>query len=454
MILLDRGRILKPQKKSSQRASIFGIEDSVHYRVTAYLDDGHIVWRGWFDDCGDADAFLLALVSGSLANEKALWSLTSRTWTPREGLANVGWSPDIGAHVRYEFKTQVFLTALAGQLREYRVPDDWVNPDLEAFSGSPSTITSSNASESVPSNWGSVTNTIECVGGGGGGSAGTTLSSGGMVGGGGGAYSLKNNVTLTPGGTINVVVGGAGTGGSTSGSSGTDGGDTYFNGASLAASSCGAEGGDRGVNSGATSSGGAGGTTTNGVGDTKYAGGSTGGLPAGNGGSGGGGAAGPRGAGGAGGTNSSNSTSGGGGGGGCGGGGSGTGGANGANSSGGTGGAGGNNSAGSGSGAAQTNGTSGGGGGGSSGSGVGGNGGAGSETAWGSGGCGGGGGGCYSASGNARAAGNAGNYGGGGGGGGNWSATWTTGGNGAQGIIAITYTPAVGIVRPGRVLPL
>ena len=87
----------------------------------------------------------------------------------------------------------------------------------------------SGTSWTVPNDWNSLNNTIECIGGGGAGSG-----SGG--GGGGGAYSKKNNLTLSPGASITYAVG---SGGASTGA----GGDTWFNGASLAASSVGANGG-------------------------------------------------------------------------------------------------------------------------------------------------------------------------------------------------------------------
>jgi hypothetical protein len=89
----------------------------------------------------------------------------------------------------------------------------------------------------VPSDWDSANNSIQCLGGGGGGGN----KSGG--GGGGSAYAKITNLTLTPGATVLIAIGAAGAGSSVADVSGTDGGDTYFNGASLAASSVGAKGG-------------------------------------------------------------------------------------------------------------------------------------------------------------------------------------------------------------------
>lgn len=138
----------------------------------------------------------------------------------------------------------------------------------------------------VPADWTNV-NTIECIGGGAGGAINAGSDYG--AGGGGGAYSKKNNLTgLTPGGTVTIQIG-------SGGSPNTSGSDTWFNGASLGASSCGAEGGKAPTNLNKT--GGLGGSSASGVGDTKYSGGNGGNAGGGGetGGAGGGGAAGPNG---------------------------------------------------------------------------------------------------------------------------------------------------------------
>jgi len=110
----------------------------------------------------------------------------------------------------------------------------------------------------VPSNWNSANNTIECIGAGGNGSNAATVAG---AGGGGGAYALENNVTLTPGSTVNIQIGTAGGGpGST--------GDTYLKDNSSTTVVL-----ARGGSNASAGSGGAGGDTTNSIGDTKYAGG-------------------------------------------------------------------------------------------------------------------------------------------------------------------------------------
>ena len=62
---LARGKMLLPQKRkewiaSSQRSTTFGIENQTRWRLDARLNDGHLVWRGWFDDREDCDEFLWA----------------------------------------------------------------------------------------------------------------------------------------------------------------------------------------------------------------------------------------------------------------------------------------------------------------------------------------------------------------------------------------------------------
>lgn len=237
---------------------------------------------------------------------------------------------------------------------------------------------------SVPSDWNSGNNKVESFGGGAGGNKGTGSTTGGG-GGGGGSYKFTNNVPLTPGGTCSYTI-------AASVFQATNGGDTWFNGASLAASSCGAKGGTTGTAGGA---GGAGGVDASGVG-TGFKGGD-GAAQASNNGGGGGGAAGPHGAG----SNASGTAGGS---------------ADAGSDPGGTAGAGG---------APPTNG---------------GNGNQYSATAGGTSGPGGGGG---ARSGSTGAGANGGNYGGGGGGG--RANVGGAGGSGAQGLIVITYTVGGGV---------
>jgi hypothetical protein len=295
----------------------------------------------------------------------------------------------------------------------------------------------SGTSWTVPSDW-SNTNTIETIGGGGGGQTANVNFSG--SGGGGGGYSKTSDLAGLSG-TVTIQVG-------SGGAAGTTGGDTWFNGATLGGSSVAAKGGQGAVN-GSGGGGGAAGSGVNGV-YTGGAGGTSSGNPYTGGG--GGGAAGPNGNGGAGGGPNNVTTDGAGGGGGNGGGSDGVSpndtifGGNGGNGNGGTGGGAGDIGAGASDGTAGTGG--GGGGGKYLASYSGGNGAAGSEFdgTHGSGGGGGGGGGRdFGAS---TAAGNGGagaNYGGGGGGGGypESGTAWGAGGTGGNGVIVITYTPAI-----------
>jgi len=308
------------------------------------------------------------------------------------------------------------------------------------------------ATWTVPADWNNANNTIELIGGGGGGSAGNEDGNSG-AGGGGGAYVKDTNVALTPSTVLSIAVGAAGAGGKTPGASGAAGGDTTLNfnsGVMIA------KGGAGGI-TGATPKGGAGGSEADSAGTTTFAGGTGGAADAtGAGGAGGGGGGGgPNGKGGAGGASIYDAVTvgGGGGGGGNGGGkaGAGTAGTN-------SGGGGGNNFASDGAGAGSSgpagpgaDGRAGGGGGGgftSPTNGIaataGGAGGAGFDLGNVGGGGGGGGAGSGAGSGDGMAGGSAGNYGGGGGGGGRRGHDGVNpglGGDGAPGVIKITYTP-------------
>lgn len=271
-------------------------------------------------------------------------------------------------------------------------------------------LTSGSGSWSKPSGWYDGNNTVDCIGGGGGGRFNTI---GGGPGGGGGAFSRETNIALGVSAQYSVGAGGI----PTTQTANCPGGDTWFNGASLAASSVGAKGGTStydGNNNIATNPGG---DAASGVGSLKFSGGTGGSIGptvSGRPGGGGGAAAGAFGAGGAGGsgvnfTNADGSGGGGADGGAAGGqdvgsgGGIGGAGANG----GGSGGTGGNNTVGN----------------------VGGNG-----TEYdASHGSGGGGGGGWGGAGGPYTGGNGGLYGGGGGGGKNAAGT------GGSGLIRITY---------------
>lgn len=161
----------------------------------------------------------------------------------------------------------------------------------------------------VPATWNSSNNSVACIAGGGAGGNGTGSHGGG--GGGGGAFSSVTNLSLTPGASASYQIG---DGGVAAGSK--NGGDTWFNGATLAASSVGAKGGTGGADNRTK---GTGGQASAGVGTTKTSGGDggTGGNASSEtgGGAGGGGAGGPNGNGAAGGSVNTNNGSGSGGGG-------------------------------------------------------------------------------------------------------------------------------------------
>src|SRR3989344_3675218 len=111
----------------------------------------------------------------------------------------------------------------------------------------------------VPTNWNSSNNSIEVIGAGGRGNHNGDTGAGGS---GGGAYAKISNLSLTPGASVSYSIG-AGTSGTA-----TDN-DTWFNGATFAASSVGARGGAG--NSG--NSGGAGGPASTSIGTVKFDGG-------------------------------------------------------------------------------------------------------------------------------------------------------------------------------------
>jgi hypothetical protein len=177
----------------------------------------------------------------------------------------------------------------------------WIafDPSVGIATGGPQTIfLTSGTSWTVPSDWNSSNNTIEVIGGGGGGGGGSSAEGDGGAGGG---YSIKSNVTLTPGASVTYAVGAAGAAGTNT--AGGNGGDTYFctgtsNCASIAGTAVvvGAKGGGGGHIDGTTLA--TAGAAASGFGDTKFSGGGSGKGSAwcsNGGGGGGGGAAGPNG---------------------------------------------------------------------------------------------------------------------------------------------------------------
>jgi hypothetical protein len=284
-----------------------------------------------------------------------------------------------------------------------------------------------NLTWTVPSDWNSSANTIECIGAGGRG--GTSDANGGGGGGGSGGFARVSNVSLTPGGSVTYAIGATATTTTNSTAVGMVR-ETYFDGTASSTATLQCSYGKMAN----LQTGGIAGSTAFSTGSAEYAGAAGGTTPAfSSPGSGGGGSAGPAGAG----KNGGNGNAGGGGGGG--------GGANGGSSS-----VGSNGTANGGNGGNGTGGT----GGGAGGAGAGGNataatgaGGAGGSAGVGGTGAidtvfdsthgagGGGGGGGFSN----HNGGVAGTYGGGGGGRGGSAAA---GADGGQGMIIITYTPS------------
>lgn len=118
----------------------------------------------------------------------------------------------------------------------------------------------SGKSWTVPADWNSSDNTVETIGAGGGGQRANASYTG--SGGGGGAYSKTTNLSLTAGSNITIQIGAGGT-------TGSAGGDTWFNGSTLATSSVAVKGGD----GGADNARGAGGDAASGIGTVTYSGG-------------------------------------------------------------------------------------------------------------------------------------------------------------------------------------
>lgn len=224
----------------------FGNETRNMFGIRARSNDGKVVWMAHFEDREDFDAFLWALVNKTLKYERALWDLPTPTWQPY-----------LGELISYEFYGTSFLTT-AGSIQTYNVPIDWT-----------------------------MNNKIYCIGGGGGGGQSVLIyyysttsinTAEAGSGGGGGGYSMKKGVSLTPGGTCQYFVA---AGGNPSPST-----NTWFNG-TTGTNCCVASSGLRGWNNyealGRPAAGivqpilwyAQGGTTANGIGDIKYAGGSS-----------------------------------------------------------------------------------------------------------------------------------------------------------------------------------
>lgn len=250
---IPRAKFLFPLKKKewitpsqAQSKDCFGKENQTKFRIRARLNDGHVVWCGWFDDREDFDAFLWAIASNTLAYEKPLWKLS----TPM-------WMPDMGESLSYDFATVTFYTSPTGSNQTWTAPSDW--------------------------NTGS--NSIEGIGGGGSGGVRFGSVNIGCTGGGGGAYSKIINFSLTSA-VYQISSGGAGvTISSSGGSVGTSATATWFNSTvdpgvgtdNTKMSAAGGGAGQEGV-SAPSVAGGTGGSSADSWGSTKFSGGSGGAI--------------------------------------------------------------------------------------------------------------------------------------------------------------------------------
>ena len=241
---LFRGSILMPVPRrewmpSSQamEKDQLGNQNRQLWQITARLNDGHIVWRGTFEDRDEADAFLHAL----------LWARMGGPPVPRElwDLPTPSWFPGLGELITYEFASPIIIV--------------------------------SGTSQTSPSDYNNSNNSWQALGGG---ASGGATSSGTVVatGGGGGEYRKITNFSVaTPGTTaFNYTIGPGGTAVSTSGSNanGNDGTQTTFNTSSLIAKpgikgaagfqpQNGGAGGAGGTGAAANNNGGAGGNVSN-----------------------------------------------------------------------------------------------------------------------------------------------------------------------------------------------
>lgn len=279
LILPDRtqpvGKFLMPLRRNQWQApslaqpkDMFGNENCQRWRIRArQRSTNWIVWQGWFDDREDADAFLYALIAGSLDYERALWDLPVETWPGQ-------WSPDMYPDLAYEFASLVFLTTPTGSNQTYTSAVDWNNSN----------------------------NQVETIASGGSGAARQAPGNAHATGAGAGAWNKILNFTFATPGTTTAVwqtgVGGAGVATPTATSGGTNGNignDTWFGGTTIGAASVGSKAGNGGLQVvTGTVNGGLGGVGASGVGTSSNDGGRGGNLTgaSGHGGSGAGGAAG------------------------------------------------------------------------------------------------------------------------------------------------------------------
>lgn len=236
------------EPSQAQPKDYFGRSNQTRFRIRARLNDGHVVWCGWFDDREDFDRFLWAIVSGELWRDPYIRRLPTPQW------------PGLDPSISYDFATVTFLTSPTGSNQTFTSPSDWDNNS----------------------------NSIEPVGGGASGavimgSAGTGTASGG----GAGAYSKITSFNFATPGTTTAIyqigIGGASVArsSSTGNTAGNAGGSSWFNASSDPGngadnSKCSAAGGGPGTGGTITQNGGPGGATTASWGTTKFAGGNGG----------------------------------------------------------------------------------------------------------------------------------------------------------------------------------
>lgn len=137
--------------------------------------------------------------------------------------------------------------------------------------------TGSNQTWTSPVDWNNASNTVETIGGGG--SGGLNRGVAHSTGGGGGAWNRTIQISFaTPGvttATYQIGAGGVAVTG-TAATAGNAGSDTWFNGATLAASSVGSKAGGGGVAGSGTNAGGTGGVGASGIGSPSNNGGNGG----------------------------------------------------------------------------------------------------------------------------------------------------------------------------------
>lgn len=308
IILPDRhapvGRFFLPIARSAWMPSSqampkdrFGNPDLRLIHVTA-VRAGQPVWRGYFEDQDDANAFLegLALHIAGAPMPRSLWDLPQRfRWRgfPETfSLSRISgpWCPEIDEEATYIYASTATISSSPGSNQTYTSDATWNNS----------------------------VNTVQVIAGGGGGGAvntGTGANRSATGGGGAASNEITNFAFASPGtttATAHAAATGAGAGvGSTA--AGSAGGDGWFNGTTLAGASVGSKGGGAGATgTSGGCSGGAGGVGASGVGTSLGNGGRGGNCNAGNQVTGGGGACGLGGSGGAG-TDNGNATAGGGG---------------------------------------------------------------------------------------------------------------------------------------------